>query len=128
MAVHFKTFVQILMAMLALGIVTPQPVCGAGTVEAVKTCCCNGSAADMCHSDQPCKSSCTRAQVQTFDKQLPARTVAASSVHGSTFLFSIMPTRVKYLVSAPVARQRGLDASPPFAGSPPQAKLRLWLL
>ena len=127
-AVHFKTFVQVLMAVLALGVVNPQPACAAGTVEVGKTCCCTGSPVCKCHPDKPCKQSCTLAQVRIFDKQLPGRMVVASSPHGATLLFSTALTKIKYLVLVPVAHQRDLNASPPFGGSPPQARLCLWLI
>jgi hypothetical protein len=50
------------------------------------------------------------------------------SSHGGTLLFSIAPTKIKYLVLVPVLHQRDLNASPPFGGAPPQAMLRLWLI
>jgi hypothetical protein len=125
--VRFKTLVKILMAVLALGIGVPQPGCVAGISEAGKACCCTESPICKCHPDKLCNQSCTQNQVQTFDKQLPARG-ARASLHGDILLFSIAPTKVKYLVLVPAVHQRDLDASPPFGGSPPQARLCLWLI
>jgi hypothetical protein len=125
---RFKTFVQILMAVLALGICNPQAACAAGTSEAGKTCCCTESPTGKCQPDKPCKQSCTLIQVQAFDKQVPARMALAPLPQGDAFLFSIAPTKVKYLVLVPVAHRRELNASPPFGGSPPQAMLCLWLI
>ena len=128
MAVHFKTFVQILMAMLALGMINPQATCAAGTSEAGKTCCCTGSPVCKCHPDKPCKQSCTLAEVHAIDKQVPSRAVMAPSVGGDITLFSIVPTKVRDLAVAPLVHSVDLTASPPFGGSPPQAMLCLWLI
>ena len=124
--VRFKTLVQVLMAVLALGIFDPHPACAAGTAEEGKSCCCTGTPVCQCHPDEPCKQLCALAQVQLFDKQLPARLTA--SPLGGTFLFSIPATKIKYLSFIRVARQRELNAPPPFGGSPPQARLCLWLI
>jgi hypothetical protein len=125
---HFKTFVAILMAVLALGIWTPQPACAVGTSDVGKTCCCTESPIRKCQPDKPCNQSCTLAQVQTFDKQLPARTALGTSLYGGSLLFSIAPIKIKYLVFVPIAHQRDLNTSPPFGGAPPQAVLCLWLI
>jgi hypothetical protein len=127
-AVRLKTFFQILMAVLALGMGYPQSACAAGTPEAGKTCCCADNPG-KCHSENPCKPSCAHVQVQVIiDKQLPARMALAPSPHGNTLLFSIAPTTVKYLVLVSVVHRGALNASPPFGGSPPQARLCLWLI
>ncbi len=123
---HLKTFVLILMAVLALGVYSPQPACAAGTSEAGKTCCCTGSPVCKCHPDEPCKQSCTLVQVHTLDKQIPNKTAFTPS--GGILLYSIASTKIKYSVLVPVAYQRNLNASPPFGGRPPQAMLRLWLI
>ena len=129
MAVRFKTFGQILMIVLALGIGNPQPACAAGTTEAGKTCCCTGGPICKCHPDKPCKQSCTFVvQVQAFDKQMPARMALVPSPHGATLLFSIAPTQVRYFALVSVAHRREWNASPPFGGTPPQAMLCLWLI
>jgi hypothetical protein len=47
---------------------------------------------------------------------------------GDAILFALVPTKIKYLVLAPIAHRRGLNASPPFSGGSPQAMLRLWLI
>jgi hypothetical protein len=125
--VRLKTFVQILMAVLALGISSPQPACAAGTSEAGKTCCCTDVPVCKCHPDKPCEQSCTLAQTHAVDKQIATRTTLASSPCGNA-LFSIATAEIKYPVFAPAALQRNLNASPPFGGSPPQAMLRLWLI
>ena len=127
MAVRFKTFVQILMAVLALGMGYPQSACAAGTPEVGKACCCTDNLS-KCHSEKPCKPFCAHVQVQAIDKQLPARMALASSPHGNTLLFSITPTRVKHLVLVSVPHRGALNVSPPFGGSPPQARLCLWLI
>jgi len=125
--VHLKTFVQLLMALLALGISSPQPACAAGTSEVGKTCCCSDSPVCKCHPDQPCKQSCTLVQAHAFDRQIPNKTVLAAS-YGDVLLYLIAPTKINYPVLAPIARQRNLNLSPPFGGNPPQAMLRLWLI
>jgi hypothetical protein len=123
---RFKSFVAILMAVLALGIWTPQTACAAGASEAGKSCCCTENPICKCQPDMPCKQSCTLAQVKTFDKQLPARTTLAPSARA--LLFLITPTKIKFLVTVPVAYRRDWNVSPPFGGNPPQAVLRLWLI
>ena len=122
-----KTFVQILMAVLALGICPSQPVCADATLEAGKTCCCTECPSCKLHHDPPCKQSCTLTQVQTFDKQLPSRT-AFAPYSGSSFFFPAVPTKIKYLALVSVVHRRDLNTSPPFGGSSPQAMLRLWLI
>ncbi len=124
---HFKTFVQVLMAVLALGISIPEPACAAGTAQPGKTCCCSGSPTCKCHPGQPCKQSCTLVQVHALDKQLPGKPALAAS-YSDVLLYWIAPTTIKYLVLVPVARERNVNVSPPFGGSPPQAMLRLWLI
>jgi len=128
MTVRFKTFTQILMAVLALGMSSPQPVCAAGTSEVEKNCCCSGGPVCKCHPGTPTKQSCVSTPVQVFDKQLPGRIASVSSLHGNSLLFSIAPTEFKYLVLVSATRHRDLDASPPFGSSPPQAMLCLWLI
>jgi hypothetical protein len=125
---RLKTFMQILMAVLTLGIGVPQSACVAGTTEAGMTCCCMESPISKCNPDKPCKQSCTLAQVQVFDKQLPTRMAFAPSAHGNFLLSPIAPTKIKYLALISVVHQRDLNASPPFSGSPPQARLCLWLI
>jgi hypothetical protein len=58
---------------------------------------------------------------------MPTRTTLAS-LAGHALLFSNAFTTIKYPVFVPVARQRDLNASPPFGGAQPQAMLRLWLI
>jgi hypothetical protein len=128
MAGRFKTCVAILMAVLALGFWTPQPACATGTPETAKTCCCAECPASKCPIDKPCNPSCTLAQAQAFDKQLPARMVLGKSLCGGLLLFSIAPIKTKYPVFVPDIRQRDLNASPPFGEVSPQAMLRLWLI
>lgn len=126
--VRVKTFIQILMAVLSLGVSSPLPVCAAGMPETGMPCCCAVSSSCKCHSDEPCKTSCEVSQAQAFDKQLPARTAFKPFHNGCGLLFSIAPVTIKYLVPAPVVSRRDSDASPPFCGGPPQAILRLWLI
>ena len=121
-----KTFIQILMAVLALGVSSPQPVCAAGTSEVGKTCCCTGSPVCKCQPDKPCKQSCTLVKVQAFDKQMPARLTFGSEANLLVFLSA--PTTIKHPVAAPIISRRDANASPPFGGAPPQAMLRLWLI
>ncbi|MEJ0000875.1 MAG: hypothetical protein WDO13_17930 [Verrucomicrobiota bacterium] len=97
MIVHFKSFVQVLMAVLALGIYSPEPACAAGTTAPGKTCCCTGSSACKSHTVQPCKESCTLADSRTLDKQIPAKPLLTVS-YGDVLLYLIAPTRIKYPV------------------------------
>src|SRR5579871_3302457 len=127
MIVHFKTFIQVLMATLMLGVYCPQPACAAGTSEPGKTCCCTGSSVCDCHPDKPCKQSCTLVQVHTLDKQLPSKPTP-TTCSGSVLLCLIAPTKISYPAHSSIVRQRHVNVSPPFGGSPPQAMLRLWLL
>jgi len=124
---RLKTFAHILMAVLALGISPSQPVCAAAMPASGGACCCTECPNCKLHHDQPCNQSCAVTQVQTFDKQLPAR-MALAPCGGSYFLFPVAPTKIKYLVLASVVHRRDLNISPPFGGSPPQAMLRLWLI
>jgi hypothetical protein len=125
-ALHFKTFIQILMAVLALGMVDPQATCAAGASETGKVCCCTHSPVCRCHAGVPCKKSCTLVQAQApLNKQLP-RAALLATPHESVFLFAIAWATVSYPVFVPVIHQRELNASPPFGGSPAQAVLRLW--
>jgi hypothetical protein len=129
-AVHFKSFVQILMAVLALGIYIhiPEPACAAGTSEVGKTCCCTGSPVCKCHPDKPCKQSCTLVKVRApLDKQLPTRSLATAS-HGLVPLFAITLSKVTYAPIVPVVAKRAIDTSPPLRGDSPQAVLRVWLI
>jgi hypothetical protein len=52
----------------------------------------------------------------------------APSLYGGALLFLIAPTKVKYLALVSVALRREVNSSPPFGGSPPQARLCLWLI
>jgi hypothetical protein len=123
-----KTFIQILMAVLALGVSSPQPVCAAGASEAGKVCCCTGSPVCKCHPDKPCKQSCTLVKVQAFDKQISARLALMPGSEATLLFFWAVPTKIKYPVVAPIVSRRDTNASPPFGGAPPQAMLRLWLI
>jgi hypothetical protein len=79
-------------------------------------------------SNMPCSPSCKLARVQTFDEQLPVRSFAATSLSLCSLLFLIAPVKINYPAFVSVVRQRDLNVSPPFGGSPPQAVLRLWLI
>ncbi len=127
MAGHFKTFMAILMAVLALGLGQPQTACAAGMSETAKSCCSTATTNCQDHPDQACHHACAVARAQSLDKQAPARTTL-TSLHGIVFLFSFAPTPINHLVPAAVAHRRELTASPPFGGNPPQAMLRLWLI
>jgi hypothetical protein len=116
------------MVVLALGTGAPQPACVAATPEAGMACCCTQSPVCQCERAKPCQQLCALAQVQALDKQIPVRVTFASSLHGDSFLYSIAPTKIKYLALVPVVHQRELNASPPFGGSPPQAVLCLWVI
>jgi hypothetical protein len=127
-ALHFKSFVQILMAVLALGMVDPQAACAAGMAEPGKICCCTHSPVRKCHAGTPCKKSCPLVQAQApLNKQLP-RAALLATPHESAFLFAIAWANVSYPVFVPVIHQRESDASPPLGGKPAQAVLRLWLI
>ncbi len=126
--VRFKLFVQILMAVLALGICAPQSACAAGASTVKMTCCCTENSTCACQSDKPCKESCSLAPVHVFDKQMTARVGVTSSRHSNTFLYSIALINARNLALNPVVSQQESNPSPPFGGSPPQAMLRLWLL
>jgi hypothetical protein len=126
---RFKSFVQILLAVLALGTIDSSVACASGTSEKGKVCCCTHSASCKCHSGTPCKKSCTLAHAQApFDKQLSSKTALVTSPHGFIFLFAVTLAKVSYPVFVPVIHQRERDASPPFGGHPAQAVLRLWLI
>jgi hypothetical protein len=122
-----KTFLQILMAVLALGVSNPQPPCAVGASEDGDRCCCPGSPVCKCHPDKPCEQSYNLAQAHAFDKQMPPRTTLAA-LSARVLLFSNPFATIKYPVFVPLARQRDLNASPPFGGVQPQAMLRLWLI
>jgi hypothetical protein len=127
-ALHFRSFVQILLAVLALGVIDPSAACAAGTSETGKVCCCTHSPVCRCHAGTPCKKSCTLAQTQApLDKQLP-RTALLATPHPFVFLFAIAWANVSYPVFVPVIHQPEPDASPPLGGNPAQAVLRLWLI
>jgi len=127
MAVSFRTFVQILMAVLALGVWMPQSACAAGTTEEGKTCCCTQSPTCECPPAQPCKESCVLAQVQIFDKQLSGRNATAPTAPG--YLHSaIASIKVGHSALVPLSRERETNASLLFGGNPPQARLCLWLI
>jgi hypothetical protein len=128
MAMRFRTFVQIVMAVLALGICTPQSVCATGTPEAGKTCCCTESPTCGCLPGKPCEQSCALAQVPIFDKQLPGRNTVAPAAHGYFLLFTIAPIAISHPAFVCAFRQGHTNASSPFGGSPPQARLCLWLI
>jgi hypothetical protein len=126
---RFKSFVQILLAVLALGMADPSVACAAGSSETGKVCCCTHSPVCKCHAETPCKKSCTLAHAQApFDKQLSSKTALVTAPHGFTFLFAITFVKVNYPAFVPVIHQRELDASPPFGANPTQAVLRLWLI
>jgi hypothetical protein len=125
---RFKSFVQILLAVLALGMIDPSVGCAAGTSETGKVCCCTHSSVCKCHTGTPCKKSCTLVQAQApVDKQLP-RAALVATPHPFVFLFAVAWANVSYPVFVPVIRQREPDASPPLGGKPAQAVLRVWLI
>jgi hypothetical protein len=125
---HFKSFVQILLTVLVLGMANPSIACAAGTSVTGQACCCTHSPVCKCHAGTPCKKSCTLAQAQApVDKQLP-RAALLATPHQFVFLFAIAWANVSYPTFVPVIHQRERDASPPFGGHPAQAVLRLWLI
>ncbi len=125
---HVKTFIQVLMTALAIGIYSPQATCVVATSDPGKSCCCTGSLICKCHPDKPCNQSCTLIQVQPLDSQIPARIMPLQSSCDSSLLCPILPTKVKYSSLLTIAYKRALNTSPPFGGSPPQASLCLWLI
>jgi hypothetical protein len=123
---RFRSFVAILMAVLALGITLPQPACAAGTSKLAKPCCCAEGSACAGQPTMPCKESCILKTPQAPDKQVSVRGEFAPSSGNGTFLFSIVPTEIKYFVSASLAFRSGASPSLFLANSPPQAALCLW--
>ena len=123
--VRMKAFLQILMAILALGLPSPQPACAAANSPSAGASPCAECACCKLPHGQPCQQSYTATQVQTLDKLLPSRT-SLEKHSGAYFLFSIASVKIKYPVLASVVQRRSLNASPPFGGGPPQAVLRLW--
>ena len=127
MAVRLKTLVQILVALLMLGSDIPQPVCAAGTSQADKPCCgCCAGMPGSCHQNKSSKSSCMQNQVQTFDKQVPARTANRSFASIPVLLFLVAPIKLNCLVNGPSILFRNSIAALPFSGGPPHALLCLW--
>jgi hypothetical protein len=125
MVLRFRTFVQVLIAFLVLA--TPQATCGAGASDGDKTCCCTASKTCECLRGTPCQQTCTLTHVQAIDKQVPARSVDISTLHGH-LLFAIALTPVHFAAVVPAFHPRVLNASPPFGGRQPQARLCLWLI
>jgi len=126
-ALRFKTFVQILMAVLALGISLPQPACAVGKSEPGKACCCCADdQACASHSGTPCPNACALTTAQPLDKQAPGRMASVPSPGMGLLLFSIVPNRVNYFSPLPHASSWGVNASRFLASSPPQAALCLW--
>ena len=128
MALRFRTFVQILMAVLALGFWTPQSVCMAATSDTGKTCCCTEASACGCLPDKSCELSCTLTQVPISDKDVTGQTAVAPTAHSYSLLFAIAPVQITSPVLASALRKQNANASPPLGGSPPQSKLCLWLI
>jgi hypothetical protein len=111
-AARFKTFVQILMAVLALGISNPQPACAAAGTSAGdgKHLLLHGKPGlQMPSRACPGKQSCAFSPVQAFDKQMPARMAALRHPSRRHPLFSIAPARVKYFVLVPMAHRLGIE-------------------
>ena len=121
---RLKTFIAILMAVLAVGIPMPQSAFATATRDAGNTCCGSEGSTCKCPPAAPCSSSCSHVLVQISDKQLPART----TLHGGSLLFLLASIKIEYPAFVPVVVERNVNVSPPFGGSPPQAVLRLWLI
>jgi hypothetical protein len=125
-AASFKTFVQILMAVLSLGVSVPMPVCAADVSEHGQSCCEGKAPACAGHCGQPCQESCLSKIVQPLDKQVSVRTAALVVVSNGVCLFSAVPVVVKKVVCCSPALRWGVNASQFLASSPPQAALCLW--
>jgi hypothetical protein len=125
---HCNNFVAILIAVLTLGVGTPQTLCAAAVPSPAACCCCSESCGASCQPEKPCPSSCKAAQVQTFDQQLPGRALTGASIPGAHLLFLLTGVKVTYPAFVSVVRPRDVNVSPPFGGRPPQAVLRLWLI
>jgi hypothetical protein len=123
-----KTLLQIAMAILALGVYSPDSACASDSGTPVLGCCCGTDGACDCPVHTPDKSGCTVARSAALDKQLSARTVSTTSLRNAACLFSIAPASIKYLAFVPQVPRRDVNVSPPFGGSTPQALLRLWLI
>ena len=79
-------------------------------------------------SGKTCGPSCALAPAPIVDQQIPARALTAASVLGVPLLLSVVSFTIKYPVWVPIIRDRDLNHSPPLAGCPSQAVLRLWLI
>jgi hypothetical protein len=121
---RLRTFLQVLMAVMALGIYDPSMPCAAAAPMDGMSCCCVASPDCKCPSDSPCQQSCTSSQTSTIDKQLPTRPVSL----GATVLTSILWSRIEYPAFVPAFARRDIYASPLLSGGPPQARLCLWLV
>jgi hypothetical protein len=125
---RWQTFVQVLMALLALGVLDPVPgACAALNPDSGKASCCASTACCACHDKTPCRSACSGAPVHNFDKQVAARLTTAKTTAGSVALFSLPATEAVFATTGRVARRSELKPPPP-GGSPPQARLCLWLV
>jgi len=116
-----RTLLQILLAVLALGLYSPEPACALGASDHATTCCCTGNSAGKCHSSQPCQPACAFGQEHAPDKQVPARTASVPAAAILALFAFTSPDHSLFL--SPV---RELKAVPLFAASPPQSRLCLW--
>jgi len=128
MARHLRIFLQVLMAVLALGLGLPPSACAAAATGVEKSCCCLPGVPCQCPLDSNDQPSCSLAPTPVSDKQLSTRTVPVVVTHAPSFLFSIAPATLKFPDLLSLSRQRDLNVSPPWGGHPPQALLRLWLI
>ena len=124
--VRVKTFINILMVVLALLTGMPQAACIGGTPDAVRNCCCTGEPVCKCQPEKPCLPACARAQDQASDMQAPARAARGLFASDHGLLFPIAPTKIRYFVLNPAVRRPDSNAAPPGSGAPPQALLCLW--
>lgn len=124
---RLRSFIAVLMAILALGFGTPVPSCAAThlTPTSSCSCCCCSEFSAKYAPKVPCKQSCSLVYVQGADKQLPAR--PATEPTAKSQLFAFAPVEITYPTVLSVLRIRSINFSPPFgSSSPPQAVLRLW--
>jgi hypothetical protein len=128
MAASFKIFVQVAMILLALDLPSPGAVCATGLSQVAKSSCCNCGMVCKCHHDKSGSNSCNVARAPSSDKSIPARSALAPSPRVDASLFTMVPARAREWVFLSAFHRPGLNASPPFGGSPPQAMLCLWLI
>lgn len=127
MAMRVKTFLQILMIVMVLGINLPVNAGVPSSALIAKVCCCTGETGCLCPTEIPCSHDCQFTQASSASQQVVVASTTVPLLRIDLVLYSLVSGETTATDSFSASHIHE-NASPPLNGCQHQAILRLWLI